>query len=86
MIVESKVGSKGELFLTKNIRNILGLHPGDKIFFEIKDEILIVRRVPDLLELLEEPSLSKPETPSQIEQDIEEFYKNQEKYSNEDLL
>ncbi|MBD3188364.1 hypothetical protein GF325_16130 [Candidatus Bathyarchaeota archaeon] len=78
MIVESKVGSKGELFLTKEIREKLGLKPGDKIYFEVKNEKLQVWRIPDLLEILELPSIGKPETPEEIEKDLEQFFKAQE--------
>ncbi len=78
MIVESKVGSKGELFLTKEIRDTLKLKAGDKVFFEVQDNILIVRRVPDLLEVLEEPTLGIPETPDEIERDLEQFFKTQQ--------
>ncbi|TFG04876.1 MAG: AbrB/MazE/SpoVT family DNA-binding domain-containing protein [Promethearchaeota archaeon] len=73
MIVESRVGSKGELFLTKEIREKLGLNPGDTIFLEIKNNELIIRRTPDLLELLEAPVLGDPETPEKIEHDLENF-------------
>jgi AbrB family looped-hinge helix DNA binding protein len=74
VIVESKVGSKGELFLTKDIRDLLGLKPGDTIFLEIKNNELVVRRIFDLLELLEKPLLGNPESPEEIEHDLEEFF------------
>ncbi|MHA1650645.1 MAG: AbrB/MazE/SpoVT family DNA-binding domain-containing protein [Candidatus Helarchaeota archaeon] len=74
MIVESKVGSKGELFLTKNIRKALGWKPGDTIFFEVRENELIVQRVPDLLELLEKPLLREPESPDEIEKELEQFF------------
>jgi len=84
MIVESRVGSKGELFLTKEIRDRLNLKPGDRIYFEIKDEILAVRKVPDLLNLLKEPAIGKPETPEDIEHDLESMQYDMYQRSTED--
>jgi len=84
MIVESKVGSKGELFLTKDIRDLLGLKPGDTIFLEVKNNELIVKRIPDLLELLEKPLLGEPESPEEIERDIETFFDLQYQKSDDD--
>ncbi len=46
MIVESKVGSKGELFLTKDIRDSLGMKPGDTIFFETRTMSLLYDAYP----------------------------------------
>lgn len=83
MIIESKVGSKGELFLTKEIRKKLGLKPGDIIFFEIKEDKLIVHKVPDLLEFLKEPPIGEPETPEEIEKDLENYFSTQLKKSVE---
>ncbi len=73
MIVETQVGSKGELFLSKQIRDSLGLKPGDRIYLEIQEGKLIVRKVPDLRELLKMPRIGKPETPEEIERDLEEM-------------
>lgn len=85
MIVESKVGSKGELFLTKDLREKLGWKAGDPIFFEIQNQTLIIRRIPDLLELLEAPPLGKPESPEEIEQELEQIFKFQMQKSDDDL-
>ncbi len=84
MIVETQVGSKGELFLSKQIRDSLGLKPGDRIYLEVQDEKLIVRKVPDLLELLKMPRIGKPETPEEIERDLEEMNRVQYVTSTED--
>ena len=60
------------------------MKPGDKVIFEMRDETLIVRRIPDLLELLDEPSIGNAESPEEIEQDIEHFFKMQEIQSTRD--
>ena len=40
-----KVSSKGRVTLPKKIREYLGLHPGDLISYEVKDEIVSIRRL-----------------------------------------
>lgn len=67
---ESRVGSKGELFPPKEIREKLGLQACTKIIYKIDQGRLIVEPVPPLREtLLEKPS---------IEITLEEFH-NQRK-------
>jgi bifunctional DNA-binding transcriptional regulator/antitoxin component of YhaV-PrlF toxin-antitoxin module len=56
MISESKVGSKGELFPSKEIREMLGLKPYTKIIYRVEDGKLIIEPVPDLEDLLSEPA------------------------------
>ncbi|MHA1916766.1 MAG: hypothetical protein ACTSUV_00415 [Candidatus Ranarchaeia archaeon] len=77
MLIETKVGSKGELFLSKKNQKLLGYKPGDRIFLEIKKGVLTIRKASDLLDLLEKPTLGKPETPEKIE---DELVKLQQKY------
>lgn len=84
-MVESKVGSKGELFLPKKIRQELDLKAGDKVFFEVLNGILTVIKVPDLLELLQEPPIGEAETPDEIERDLEKIQKQQFTESRADL-
>ncbi|MHA1130679.1 MAG: hypothetical protein ACTSQI_04410 [Candidatus Helarchaeota archaeon] len=45
----------------------------DTLFLEVKNDELIVRWIADLLDLLEKPLLGEPETPEQIEQDLENY-------------
>ena len=85
MIVESQVGSKGELFLPKKLRDAAGINPGDKIFFELGDKgTIIVNKIPDLLELLKHPAIGKSVTPDEIERDIEQIQKDQIELSEKD--
>ncbi len=53
MQVEGKVGSKGELFVPKKIREKLGLKPGKKVIFSVKKDKLIVEPIKSIEELLE---------------------------------
>ena len=52
MISESSVGSKGELFPSKEIRERLGLKPHTKVIYRVEDGKLIVEPVHTLEELL----------------------------------
>lgn len=52
------VGSKGELFPPKKIRQEVGLIPGRRIKYEVKDGLLIVKPILEILEVLEEPPIA----------------------------
>ncbi|HKZ43153.1 MAG TPA: AbrB/MazE/SpoVT family DNA-binding domain-containing protein, partial [Candidatus Hodarchaeales archaeon] len=81
---EIVVGSKGELFLPKSLRARLGFNPGDRLHLEIHEDYLKIFKAPDLLELLDLPPLSLPQSPEEIERDMEEFQAEQIRYSEED--
>ncbi len=63
---ESRVGSKGELFPPKEIREKLGLRAHVKVIYKIEDGRLVVEPVPNLEDVLKEP-------PS-VEVTLEEFH------------
>ncbi|MDI6905367.1 MAG: AbrB/MazE/SpoVT family DNA-binding domain-containing protein [Candidatus Bathyarchaeia archaeon] len=63
---KSRVGSKGELFPPKEIREKLGLHAHVKVIYKIEEGKLIVEPVPNLEDVLKEP-------PS-VEITLEEFH------------
>ena len=63
---ESRVGSKGELFPPKEIREKLGLRPHVKVIYKIEEGRLVVEPVPNLEDVLKEP-------PS-VEVTLEEFH------------
>ena len=52
---ESRVGSKGEIFPPKQIRDRLGLRPHTRIRYEVKEGRLVVEAIPTLQEVLREP-------------------------------
>lgn len=52
---ESRVGSKGELFPSKEIREKLGLKPHTRVIYRVVDGRLVIEPVPDLKDLLCEP-------------------------------
>jgi len=63
---KSRVGSKGELFPPKEIREKLGLRAHVKVIYKIEEGRLVVEPVPSLEDVLKEP-------PS-VEVTLEEFH------------
>ncbi|HME55537.1 MAG TPA: AbrB/MazE/SpoVT family DNA-binding domain-containing protein [Candidatus Lokiarchaeia archaeon] len=55
IMVAGKVGSKGELFVPKEIREKLDLKAGQKITFRVHKGRLIVEKIPTVEELLSKP-------------------------------
>jgi bifunctional DNA-binding transcriptional regulator/antitoxin component of YhaV-PrlF toxin-antitoxin module len=53
---KSRVGSKGELFPPKEIREKIGLRAHTKVIYKIEEGRLVVEPVPSLEEVLKEPS------------------------------
>ncbi|MEM2972211.1 MAG: AbrB/MazE/SpoVT family DNA-binding domain-containing protein [Candidatus Bathyarchaeia archaeon] len=65
-MVERRVGSKGELFPPKEIRERLGLQAGEKVVYRVEDGRLVVEPVPKLEDVFREPPL--------VELTLEEFH------------
>jgi bifunctional DNA-binding transcriptional regulator/antitoxin component of YhaV-PrlF toxin-antitoxin module len=70
---QSRVGSKGELFPSKEIREKLKLNAHTKVIYKIEAGRLIVEPIPSLKEVLEE-------NPS-VEITFEEFHKQRKELS-----
>jgi bifunctional DNA-binding transcriptional regulator/antitoxin component of YhaV-PrlF toxin-antitoxin module len=70
---QSRVGSKGELFPPKEIREKLKLNAHTKVIYKIEAGRLIVEPIPSLKEVLEE----KPS----VEITFEEFHKQRKELS-----
>jgi AbrB family looped-hinge helix DNA binding protein len=70
---KSRVGSKGELFPPKNIREKLGLQAHTQIIYKIEDNKLIVEPVPSLQEVIKEPSA--------VEITLQDFHKHRKELS-----
>ncbi|MHA1616665.1 MAG: AbrB/MazE/SpoVT family DNA-binding domain-containing protein [Candidatus Njordarchaeales archaeon] len=54
MQFEGKVGSKGELFIPKKLREALGLKPGVKVRYKLVGKKLIVEPIPSIEDILTE--------------------------------
>jgi bifunctional DNA-binding transcriptional regulator/antitoxin component of YhaV-PrlF toxin-antitoxin module len=70
---QSRVGSKGELFPSKEIREKLKLNAHTKVTYKIEAGRLIVEPIPSLKEVLEENS--------SVEITFEEFQKQRKELS-----
>jgi len=73
--VEGRVGSKGELFPPKEVREKLGLKPHMKVIYRVENGRLIVEPIPTLEDVLEKP----PE----IEISLEDFHRFRKELSKE---
>ncbi len=47
-----KIGKKGEIFTTKRIRDALNIKPGSYVVAKVRDNKLVIIRIPELSELL----------------------------------
>ncbi len=83
--IESRVGSKGEIYPPKEIREISQLKPGDRIEIEASPGELIIRKIPNPAELLDMPIIVS-KSPREIEEDLEKMQKDQSKKSMDELL
>ena len=77
MVIELKVGSKGELFLPTKIRKIMNIQPGDKIIVEMVDDSMVIRKIDDLIDLFMETPLSQLQKPDEIENEIKTMQEKQ---------
>jgi len=44
-MIIARVTSKGQVTLPKKVRERLGVHPGEDVGFEEKDDLLVIRKV-----------------------------------------
>ena len=64
---KSKIGSKGEIFPPKEIRERLGLRPGTEIDLKVEDSKLVIRAIPNVNDLLKGPTY--------VEVTLQQFHK-----------
>lgn len=77
------VGSKGELFPPKKLREKAGFKPGDEVIFEAVEGIIIAKKKVSVLDALALPKYVKI-TPEEWEQEsLEENKKHFDKFDKE---
>ena len=79
-----QIGSKGEIVIPKKLRKKLGLKNWDQVILEMSDDKLLIRKIPDLLNLLDLPPIGQLESVEDIEKDLEEIQKEQMELSGEE--
>ncbi len=77
LVDEAVIGKKGEILPKKNLRQISGLLPGDKVVIEAYPNKLIVRKLLSVDELFQLPKIATG-TPEAIEADLHEENRLQE--------
>ena len=65
--VELKIGRRGEIYTTREVREKVGLVVGEKAIAGVEGDKLIIRPKPTALSLLEKPRVNtKPVTPEEL--------------------
>jgi len=55
--MRGRVGSKGELFVPKAIRELLGLEPGVEVEYIVEGNKLVVRKVPRIVDAMKSENI-----------------------------
>jgi len=79
----TKVGNKGEILPKKALREMAGIKPGDHVSVEARPGELLIRKIYSVEEALNLPGFSEG-TAEEIEKEIEEEAKQQEKLTVND--
>ncbi|MGQ4834201.1 MAG: AbrB/MazE/SpoVT family DNA-binding domain-containing protein [Candidatus Asgardarchaeia archaeon] len=60
MIITAKgyVGKKEEIYIEKRARKKVGLKPGDRLIVIVRENELVLRKIPNINELLEKKTLA----------------------------
>ncbi|MHA1380256.1 MAG: hypothetical protein ACTSRG_17920 [Candidatus Helarchaeota archaeon] len=83
MTIEDKaiIGKKGEILPKKPLRDFAGIKPGDVVLIEAYKGQLIIKKIYTVEEALAMPIITTG-TPENVEKDINEEKKIQEKLTN----
>lgn len=73
----SIMGTKGEILPKKQLRQLSGIHPGDRILIEARKGEIFIRKILSIKEVFELPEISSG-TPEEIEKELEEEGRKQE--------
>ena len=65
--VELRIGRRGEIYTTREVRKKIGLVAGEKVIAGVEGDKLVIRPKPSALSLLEKPRVNiKPVTPEEL--------------------
>jgi len=69
MIWTAKVSSKGQITLPKELRERLGLKPGERIILKVEDNRVTLEKLPDVLSLYGVFAVSEPQDWKKVRED-----------------
>lgn len=72
IIVEGKVGKKGELYVGKKARDVAGLKPDSKLLCVAKEGEILIKAIPDPVDLLKLPPVVRVSV-EEVEKEFEEL-------------
>lgn len=66
-VVELKIGKRGEIYTTREVREKAGLIPGEKALAKVEEGRLIIQPKPTVISLLKKPRVNiKPVTSEEL--------------------
>ncbi len=74
-----KVGKRGEIYTTSEIRKLTNIEPGGKVIAVVSGDKLILKAKPTALSLLKKPYISRPVSVEEIKESRGEMLKWTEK-------
>ena len=67
---EITVGKRGEILPKKSLREISGIHPGDKVLVEARANRIIINKIPSIEDVFDMPIIARA-TPEQVEAEMD---------------
>ncbi|HID91053.1 TPA: AbrB/MazE/SpoVT family DNA-binding domain-containing protein [Candidatus Bathyarchaeota archaeon] len=84
IIAKGKVGKKGEIYIGKRARGIAGLKPDSKVLCVAKEGEILIKVIPDPLDLLELPPVISVSV-EEVEKESEGMQREQLKHLEREL-
>ena len=57
--MRGKIGKKGEIYIPKEVREMINLNPGDEVLVDVKGKELIIRKKESVIDVLTEEAVCK---------------------------
>lgn len=84
LIDKTFIGKKGEILPKKNLREVSGMNPGDKVMIEAYPNKMVIRKVLTMEEVFQLPILAKVKLEN-FSEEIQVLSENQEEMTNQKL-